>query len=275
MKDILKEVIVNIVVAIIMGIFAYLWGKLRGKKQSTEAIKRKETLYIPIDDEIINFRNNYKDIVEKIDFPITFSVVDKIYRYEIDKNITNKILELKENVGNYNKINIVSIVSDIIQNRFITIFEELFGSIIEDSIISYDYDGNEYETDIYCEEYESLKYILEKDIKSLIINRNYPEYLISDIQDITHKDLVNIYSGCFNITINGTPIKKRTIPNWQGTVPEFFAYNTNFIEEFNNNPKIQKKNELLKEIKQQSLDIKNKMEHIISKITKLYEKEII
>ncbi len=86
---------------------------------------------------------------------------------------------------------------------------------------------------------------------------------------------MNIYSECFNIIINGTPIKKRTITKWKGTIPEFFASNTHFLEEFNNNSKIQKKNEILREIEKQTIEIKNKVQVIISKITKLYEKEIL
>lgn len=276
MNDIFKEVIKTLMVSLLTGILSYLWGKRKGKKQSTDAIKRKEKLYIPIDDEMIDFKENNKDILERMDFPITFSFYNKIYRYEMDKNIIEKILELKKHVEEYNRINVISIAHEIIGERFTTIFKELFGSVVEATIPIVDQYGNEYEEDIYCEEYEALKYISDKEIKSLIRNRNYPEYLISEIEDITYKDLVDIYSGCFNIVINGTPIKKRVIPNnWQGSISEYFAYNTNFLNEFNNNFEVKKKYELLKEIEQITFELKNNIQLIISKITKLYEKEIL
>lgn len=282
MNDMLKEIIVNIIAPVVValgtGIFGYLWGERKGKKQSTDAISRKEKLYLPMVEELKELSNKKLSPLNNINFPVNFDVLENNFKYKVDKNIKEKIGNLNELVITYNKINIISIAHEIIVDNFKDVFESLYETVIDGISSSVDDYGNEYEQEVEAEEYLAIKKGYSKEIKSLIEKEGMRDYKIEveDTIDYTYSDLVDIYSYCFNITIDGKPITKRTSPpNWSGTIPEYFAYNLDFFQEFNSHPEIVMKSLLLKDIKILIADVVEDLEILIGKIVDLYEKEIL
>lgn len=278
--DIWKEVLAGTLIFIISLIITYMIGIVNGKKKSADAITRKNDIYLPLHDEIELVLENI-NVFENNRLKFASEVMVNNYKYGLDESIITKIDILNELICSFDKINLVNIAHNVIVDHFEFGFTNLFGSIVDGISYNVSPEGYEYETENYVEEFESIKFLSSPDlIIPLLKSEGMPTYSLYDNDGYEYAtlydDLVRIYSIAMNTKVNGikVPNRKRII-NWDKSAAEYFAYNSEFFNDFNNNEQTKKKYLMKDNILVLAREIIEDLEIIIKKIVLQYEKEQI
>lgn len=281
-NDILKEVISGSILLIIGGIGGWFGGFFKGKKKSSNAIKRKNEIYQPLIDEIEKYTNFKWSIRENIKTPFLNEIVTNSYKYHLTQELETQCIYLNETINKYNEIDILRIAHSIIVDIFEKGYTELYGSIYDGISNQCDRYGNEWEEHIIAEPVISIRHSdYLKEIDNLLFNEGmYSDDVCIDIEnnlfEPIYQQLKIIYRSSLNITINGKKyIKPKPLINLTMLPEEYIALNYDFFDIYNNNDKIKNKYKLREEIIYTSQAITQNLKEIIYKIIENYEVEIL
>lgn len=269
--------------AILLGIGSaggWFTGLLKGKKESSDAIKRKNDIYQPLINELEQYAQYGWDIMKKIDVKLLNEMVNNSYKYALPGELLNKCNYLYQMIMEYNNIHTVGIAHDIIVDIFTKSYETIYGSVIEG--ISYHSDpyGNEWEEEEIVEPVKVIREIYyTKDIENLLCNEGmYSDEVCIDYEnglfEPIYGQLKGIYSGALNVSVNGEKYKNpKPIIDMDMSPAEYMAYHYDFFQEYNDNEKIKSKYKLQEEIIYTSQAIVQELKDIIEKIVRIYEVE--
>lgn len=280
MNDILKDYGVGVLLMITSAAGSGIIGYFKGKKSSTDAISRKNSIYQPLVDELSEIATYTRDKLKKLKTPFIVEVIENNYKYSLDETLRDDLNNLMKIIFDYNNINLISIADGILIEAFINGFEILYGSTIDGVSEQEDLFGNKWEETHEVIELEIFKQSdFSEQIKSLLLNEGYVSYTIRITEnnfDYTYDELVNIFSHGFNFRINGEQIPKRVMQiDWEGTPEEYIAYHCNFFRSYDNNVKVKEREKLRENIIINAQRISENVKEIIENIVKKYEKEIL
>lgn len=257
-------------------------GKLKGKKESSEAIKRKNDIYQPLLNELEKYSQHDWDILSKVEAKLLKEIVNDSYKFGLSEDLQEKCDYLYQVMEEYNNINAVKIAHSVIVDIFTKAYEIIYGSTIEGISYHSDRYGNEWEEK---EIVEPVKIIQEthymKDIENLLCNEEmYSDEVCidyeNDLYEPIYGQLKRIYSGALNVVINGEKYKNpKPIIDMTMLPEEYMAYHYDFFQKYNSNEKIRRKYELQEEIIYTSQSIIQELKDIIKKIVRIYEIEKI
>lgn len=275
-----ENTISGIIVVIFGGISAWLVYSLgiKGKEKSQLATQRKQDIYIPLKYEMKNITDMEYDIWKDIITPECDNVLEKNDELVVSSNLYEKCRSLKALVNQYNSINMYGVVTDILLNRFKEKYAQLYGSTTHIEHIS----QPDFESDIDVTDYEkqnfyetiSQKCIINNIMKNDVGYEDYcfQEQFVSPLEEYFSRLCASVLPRGEH-TYKGIVLDDESIKQKRKTPAEFIAYGFNFFEIYNNNPKVQAKENLLDRIKEQSLDIFEDLSIVIRNIGKKYEKE--
>ena len=255
-------------------------GKLKGKKESSEAIKRKNDIYQPLLNELEKYSQHDWDILSKVEAKLLKEIVNDSYKFGLYEDLQGKCDYLYQVMEEYNNINVVKIAHSVIVDIFTKAYEIIYGSTIEGISYHSDRYGNEWEEE---EIVEPVKIIQDmhymKDIENLLRNEEmYSDEVCidyeNDLYEPIYGQLKRIYSGALNVVINGEKYKNpKPIIDMTMLPEEYMAYHYDFFQKYNRNEKIRRKYELQEEIIYTSQSIIQELKDIIKKIVLIYEIE--
>ena len=255
-------------------------GKLKGKKESSEAIKRKNDIYQPLLNELEKYSQHDWDILSKVEAKLLKEIVNDSYKFGLYEDLQGKCDYLYQVMEEYNNINVVKIAHSVIVDIFTKAYEIIYGSTIEGISYHSDRYGNEWEEE---EIVEAVKIIQDmhymKDIENLLRNEEmYSDEVCidyeNDLYEPIYGQLKRIYSGALNVVINGEKYKNpKPIIDMTMLPEEYMAYHYDFFQKYNRNEKIRRKYELQEEIIYTSQSIIQELKDIIKKIVLIYEIE--
>lgn len=255
-------------------------GLLKGKKESSSAIERKNDIYQPLLDEIEKYSQFEWSILEKVRADFLQKVTNASYKYGLPEELQNKCNYLYEIVTLYNSIDPIRIADNIIVDIFTRAYEEIYGSIIDGISYHSDRYGNEWEEEQIVEPVQIIKQINNsKEIESLLRN----EGMFSDEVCIDNENglfepiygqLKRIYASALHVIINGKCYEHpKPVIDLKMLPEEYMAYQYDFFEIYNADERIKQKYELREEIIYTSQAIIEKLKEIIGKIVRVYEVE--
>lgn len=275
-----NDVISGAILLAIGSMGGWFAGKLKGKKESSEAIKRKNDIYQPLLDELEKYSQHDWDILSKVESKLLKEIVNDSYKFGLSEDLQEKCDYLYQVMEEYNNINAVKIAHNVIVDIFTKAYEIIYGSIIEGISYHSDRYGNEWEEE---EIVEPVKIIQEmhymKDIENLLYNEEmYSDEVCidyeNDLYEPIYGQLKRIYSGALNVVINGEKYKNpKPIITMTMLPEEYMAYHYDFFQKYNSNEKIKRKYELQEEIIYTSQSIIQELKDIIKKIVRIYEIE--
>ncbi|MEA5083610.1 MAG: hypothetical protein VB018_05585 [Lachnospiraceae bacterium] len=281
-NSIITDVVSGTLLLVFGGIGGWIAGISKGKKKSELAIERKNEIYQPIIDELIDYTNFNWDIMTEIKAPKLFEIVSNCYKYGLSEELLKKCESLNNSIKVYSNINIISVSHNIIVKIFKEAYEEIYGSIIEGVCYHSDRDGNEWNEEVIAAPVEYLEqFDCPEQIRNLLINEGmYSDQVCIDYENSLYepiyKQLKDIYASFLYIHINGEQyklpeckIKLRMLPE------EHMAYYYDFFERFNQNEDIQKKYKIREDIIYSSQGIVQDLKDIVERIVKIYEVEQI
>lgn len=274
------EVIAGTILLVVGSVGGWFAGLLKGKKESSSAIERKNDIYQPLIDDIERYSKFERDILEKVKIEFLGKVVHDSYKYELPEDLLNKCNYLYETVTFYNSIDPIRIADNIIVDIFTKAYGEIYGSII---------DGNSYHSDRYGNEWEEEKIVEpvqiigqinnSKEIESLLRN----EGMFSDEVCIDYENglfepiygqLKRIYASALHVIINGKRYEhSKPVIDLKMLPEEYMAYQYDFFEIYNDDESIKQKYELREEIIYTSQAVVEELKERIGKIVRVYEVE--
>ena len=275
-----NEVISGAILLAIGSTGGWFAGKLKGKKESSEAIKRKNDIYQPLLNELEKYSQHDWDILSKVEAKLLKEIVNDSYKFGLYEDLQGKCDYLYQVMEEYNNINVVKIAHSVIVDIFTKAYEIIYGSTIEGISYHSDRYGNEWEEE---EIVEPVKIIQDmhymKDIENLLRNEEmYSDEVCidyeNDLYEPIYGQLKRIYSGALNVVINGEKYKNpKPIIDMTMLPEEYMAYHYDFFQKYNRNEKIRRKYELQEEIIYTSQSIIQELKDIIKKIVLIYEIE--
>ena len=217
-------------------------GKLKGKKESSEAIKRKNDIYQPLLNELEKYSQHDWDILSKVEAKLLKEIVNDSYKFGLYEDLQGKCDYLYQVMEEYNNINVVKIAHSVIVDIFTKAYEIIYGSTIEGISYHSDRYGNEWEEE---EIVEPVKIIQDmhymKDIENLLRNEEmYSDEVCidyeNDLYEPIYGQLKRIYSGALNVVINGEKYKNpKPIIDMTMLPEEYMAYHYDFFQKYNRN----------------------------------------
>jgi hypothetical protein len=273
------EIITQVIIWCITTALSAFLGWIFGKKKSKDAVGRKGSIYLPLVEELENINTNGLSVLEKVNAKFINEMVINEFKYGLSKKELEKLSELKNLITNYNSINIVSAVHNILVSEFRLGFEEMYGSIIDGIVPQYDDEGNY----IYDDEIEVPEYTFmhrcdwTEEIKKLISSGDCDD----DFIDLPTGESIPINSTrtkIFNTALSATyddgsePKRKKQV-EWVDSVGSYIAYITDFDKEIDSNETVTKKYEVRSKLIQMSKEIQTYYKDKIRKIVNKYEKE--
>lgn len=257
-------------------------GFFTGKKKSSLAIERKRELYQPLLEELdLGCKLIKKEHVIKIELLLLNESVVNEYKYGFRSKLKEKCNNLHSLLIKYNNIDLVSVARSIIVDIFEESYEELFGSKIDGVSYQSDRHGNSWEVEHFAEPIELIrKANFDKSITHLLQNEGmYDSEVCVDSQneifEPIYGDLVSIFNSALNININGIDFKLPPLKKDIDISPaEYMALN-DFFKRFNADTQTINKNNLRKEIIENTQEIIKVLKEIIRKIVDRYEVEEI
>jgi len=263
-------------------ICGWLAGIAKGKKKSSLAIERKDTLYQPLLDELSAYSDFKWDIYTEIKANHLHEIVNNQYKYGLNDSLLQKCLELNNLIEDYIRINPIAIAYSIIVKIFETAYKEIYGSVVDGIINHCDRDGNEWDEEVMvapliCIERTDFSKIILKLLKS---EEMHSEQVCVDYEnDIylpIYSQLKNIYASALYARVNG---KKFNLPSPKielNMLPEeYMALNYDFFLKYNTDKRIIDKYSIRKNIIYLNQSIIQELKEIIKEIVKVYEVEQI
>ena len=275
-----SEVISGTILLAIGGAGGWFAGVIKGKKESSTAIERKNEIYQPLINELKKYSQFDWDIQEIIKAELLKEIANNAYKFGFPDELQKKCNDLYRLIEGYNNINPVRIARSIIEDIFTDGYKAIYGSIVDGISYHRDRDGNEWEEEEIVEPVKIIGEIAdEKNIKSLLNNEGmYSDEVCIDYENglfepIYHQ-LKCIYASALNVIIDGERYKNRTpVIEVQMLPEEYIAYHYDFFKKYNDNEKIKQKYELREEIIYTSQAIIEELKERIDKIVRIYEVE--
>lgn len=275
-----SEVISGTILLAIGGAGGWFAGVIKGKKESSTAIERKNEIYQPLINELKKYSQFDWDIQEIIKAELLKEIANNAYKFGFPDELQKKCNDLYRLIEGYNNINPVRIARSIIEDIFTDGYKAIYGSIVDGISYHRDRDGNEWEEEEIVEPVKIIGEIAdEKNIKSLLNNEGtYSDEVCIDYENglfepIYHQ-LKCIYASALNVIINGERYKNGTpIIEMQILPEEYIAYHYDFFNKYNDNEEIKQKYELREEIIYTSQAIIEELKDRIDKIVRIYEVE--
>ncbi|MDO3411843.1 hypothetical protein QWJ34_18925 [Saccharibacillus sp. CPCC 101409] len=242
--------------------------------QYQSVIGRKNEIYIPIMEELISIATDISKgkYVNHISDEFINEVISKQYKYRVEEELLNKLMEIDDIIYKFNKIDIKDVSGRIIMRIFNSGFEELYGEIIDGEIPIYD---GEYIVDydvVYPEEYENIKIIaFDEELLNKVryAEGDYIEYE----NEYYSKALITMFEFALADRNKHYSPQRSPIIEWKGKPEYFIASHSNFYELYDNNTLIIEKNELKKSVNNLCEELKTLIEEKLKEIFNKYEKE--
>lgn len=275
-----SDVISGTILLVIGGVSGWFAGVIKGKKESSTAIERKNEIYQPLIDELKKYSQFDWDILETIKVELLKEISDDSYKFGFPDELQKKCNELYRAIKDYNNINPVQIARSLIDNIFSRGYKAIYGSTIVGISYQSDREGNEYEIEEIAEPVKRVGAVAEQsDIKKLLSD----EDIYSDEVCVDYKNgwnapicgqLKDIYALALNVVIDGEKYKNPVpIIEMKMLPEEYIAYYYDFFKEYNDNEKIKQKYKLREEIIYTSQAIIEELKEKIDKIVRIYEVE--
>ena len=279
-NEVLKDIVSGTIMLAIGGISGWFGGVIKGKKQSSMAVERKNQIYQPLLDEIKTYTTFDWSILINIKVDILKQVVCESYKFGLNEEIQNKCNYLYEVIQEYNNIKPVAVANQIIVDIFTEAYEKIYGNIIDGIAYHTDREGNEWEEEVLVESVQIIRELnLTKDIENLLRNEGmYSSEVCVDYENGLYEpiyiELKHIYASALHVTINGKPCKHAQPVIELNMLPEeYMAYYYDFFDRYNNDKRIKRKYGLREEIIYSSQSLVEDMKSIIDKIVRIYEIE--
>lgn len=254
-NTILGDIISGAILLAIGGIGGWFTGIIKGKKESSTAIERKNEIYQPLINELKKYSQFDWNIQEIIKIELLKEISNDDYKFGLSDELQKKCNDLYQLIENYNNINPVRIARSIIVDIFTDGYKIIYGSIVEGISYHSDREGNEWEEEEIAEPVKIIGELAdEKNIRSLLSNEGmYSDEVCIDYEnglfEPIYGQLKNIYASALNIIINGEQYKNRApVIEMQMLPEEYMAYHYDFFKKYNDNEKIKQKYELREEI---------------------------
>lgn len=262
------------------GVGGWFAGIIKGKKESSTAIERKNEIYQPLMNELKKYSQFDWDIQEIIKAELLKEIANNAYKFGFPDELQKKCNDLYQLIEDYNNINPVRIARSIIEDIFTDGYKTIYGSIVDGISYHSDRDGNKWEEEEIVEPVKIVGEVAdEKTIKSLLNNEGmYSDEVCIDYEsglfEPIYSQLKCIYASALNVIINGEQYKNRTpVIEIQMLPEEYIAYYYDFFKKYNDNEKIKQKYELREEIIYTSQAIIEELKERIDKIVRIYEVE--
>lgn len=275
-----SDVISGTILLIIGGIGGWVAGVIKGKKESSTAIERKNEIYQPLINELKKYSQFDWDIQEIIKAELLKEIANNAYKFGFPDEFQKKCNDLYQLIVGYNNINPVRIARSIIEDIFTDGYKAIYGSIVDGISYHSDRDGNEWEVEEIVEPVKIVGEVAdEKTIKSLLNNEGmYSDEVCIDYEnglfEPIYSQLKCIYGSALNVIIDGERYKNRTpVIEMQMLPEEYIAYYYDFFKKYNDNEKIKQKYKLREEIIYTSQAIIEELKDRIDKIVRIYEVE--
>lgn len=279
-NEVLKDIVSGTIMIAIGGIGGWFGGVIKGKKQSSVAIERKNQIYQPLLDEIKIYTTFDWSILINIKVDILKQVVCESYKFGLNEEIQNKCNYLYEVIQEYNNIKSVAVARQIIEDIFTEAYEEIYGNIVDGIAYHTDREGNEWEEKVLAAPVQCIRELNNtKDIEKLLRNEGmYSGEVCVDYENELYEpiylELKHIYALALHVVINGKPYKHAQPVIELNMLPEeYMAYYYDFFDRYNNDQRIKRKYELREEIIYSSQSLVEDMKSIIDKIVRIYEIE--
>ena len=279
-NTILGDIISGAILLAIGGIGGWFTGIIKGKKESSTAIERKNEIYQPLINELKKYSQFDWNIQEIIKIELLKEISNDDYKFGLSDELQKKCNDLYQLIENYNNINPGRIARSIIVDIFTDGYKIIYGSIVEGISYHSDREGNEWEEEEIAEPVKIIGELAdEKNIRSLLSNEGmYSDEVCIDYEnglfEPIYGQLKNIYASALNIIINGEQYKNRApVIEMQMLPEEYMAYHYDFFKKYNDNEKIKQKYELREEIIYTSQAIIEELKERIDKIVRIYEVE--
>ena len=279
-NTILGDIISGAILLAIGGIGGWFTGIIKGKKESSTAIERKNEIYQPLINELKKYSQFDWNIQEIIKIELLKEISNDDYKFGLSDELQKKCNDLYQLIENYNNINPVRIARSIIVDIFTDGYKIIYGSIVEGISYHSDREGNEWEEEEIAEPVKIIGELAdEKNIRSLLSNEGmYSDEVCIDYEnglfEPIYGQLKNIYASALNIIINGEQYKNRApVIEMQMLPEEYMAYHYDFFKKYNDNEKIKQKYELREEIIYTSQAFIEELKERIDKIVRIYEVE--
>ena len=279
-NTILGDIISGAILLAIGGIGGWFTGIIKGKKESSTAIERKNEIYQPLINDLKKYSQFDWNIQEIIKIELLKEISNDDYKFGLSDELQKKCNDLYQLIENYNNINPVRIARSIIVDIFTDGYKIIYGSIVEGISYHSDREGNEWEEEEIAEPVKIIGELAdEKNIRSLLSNEGmYSDEVCIDYEnglfEPIYGQLKNIYASALNIIINGEQYKNRApVIEMQMLPEEYMAYHYDFFKKYNDNEKIKQKYELREEIIYTSQAIIEELKERIDKIVRIYEVE--
>lgn len=254
-NTILGDIISGTILLAIGGIGGWFTGVIKGKKESSTAIERKNEIYQPLINELKKYSQFDWDIQGIIKVELLKEISNNAYKFGLSDELQEKCNDLYRLIEDYNNINPVRIARSIIVDIFTDGYKAIYGSIVEGISYHSDREGNEWEEEEIAEPVKIIGELAdEKNIRSLLSNEGmYSDEVCIDYEnglfEPVYAQLKCIYASALNVIINGERYTNRTpIIEMQMLPEEYIAYHYDFFEKYNDNKKIKQKYELREEI---------------------------
>lgn len=281
-NSIIGEVFSGSIVLGLGGIGGWLVGIAKGKKKSSLAIERKNTIYQPLLDELSTYSDFKWDIYTEIKVNHLFEIVNNQYKYGLNDSLLQKCLELNNLIENYIRIKPIAIAHSIIVEIFKTAYKKIYGSVVDGTIYHCDENGNEWEQEIMA---APLIYMEQTDFSEIILDllksqEMYDEEVCVDFENDLYlpiySQLKNIYASVLYVHVNG---KKLNLPSRKIELnmspEEYMALNYDFFQKYNRDKGIIDKHSIRENIIYLNQSIIQELKEIIEGIVKVYEVEQI
>lgn len=275
-----SDVISGTILLAIGGVGGWFAGIIKGKKESLNAIERKNEIYQPLINELEKYSQFDWDIQEIVKVELLKEISNNAYKFGLSDELQEKCNNLYQLIVGYNNINPVRIARSIIEDIFTDGYKTIYGSIVDGISYHSDREGNEWEEEEIVEPVKIIgKVADEKSIKSLLNNEEmYSDEVCIDYEnglfEPIYGQLKCIYASALNVVINGEKYKNRTpIIEMKMLSEEYIAYYYDFFKEYNDNEKIKQKYELREEIIYTSQAVIEVLKERIDKIVRIYEVE--
>lgn len=275
-----SDVISGTILLAIGGAGGWFAGIIKGKKESSTAIERKNEIYQPLMNELKKYSQFDWDIQEIIKAELLKEIANNAYKFGFPDELQKKCNDLYQLIEDYNNINPVRIARSIIEDIFTDGYKAIYGSIVDGISYHSDRDGNEWEVEEIVEPVKIVGEVAdEKTIKSLLNNEGmYSDEVCIDYEnglfEPIYSQLKCIYASALNVIIDGERYKNRTpVIEMQMLPEEYIAYYYDFFKKYNDNEKIKQKYKLREEIIYTSQAIIEELKDRIDKIVRIYEVE--
>lgn len=284
-QDIISNSVSGIIVAAVcggVGWFIYSTG-IKGKDREQQASARKNDIYIPLKYELISLMNKKENIWEKINVFEIKRIVEKNDEFVVEDALFQKCDLLLDLINEYNLINPYAVASNILCTHFENKYKELYGTTTHPEVHYDSFSGEAIEYEATDYEIIDFSYVAdsEKNIDTIFeYSQDMEEYCndmgyVGPIEEylailftscLPKKD--NTYKGVDFEKIEDVALKEKRI-----TPAEYMAKNFRFMELFEQNKKIQDKEQLFYKIQELSFELYEDVVVKIRSIGKKYELE--